>query len=178
MAPHNSMEEQIHNHFAMVCAETGLGEYTEEAAKAILSPGTSAVLKLFRNGEAVRVQVFDHDTIERLGIGGVIKAFAPDEHQEALKAGRWTAAGYAYLYNGDGYLIARQSEQETGRPLCDLIQAEDPAPVPPDCYEIRAYGMLDKTVLPGNATSGRINMPLRFVGKRVKVVILDPYLDP
>lgn len=47
-------------------------------------------------------------------------------------------------------------------------------PLPPDRYEVLGYEMLEKTVVPGNATRGRINMPLRHVGKRVKVIVLDP----
>jgi hypothetical protein len=44
----------------------------------------------------------------------------------------------------------------------------------PDRYEIEGSEVLEKTVAPGNATSGRINMRVKDVGKRVKVVILDP----
>ncbi|MFA5407767.1 MAG: DUF2080 family transposase-associated protein [Bacilli bacterium] len=44
----------------------------------------------------------------------------------------------------------------------------------PDKYEITGYEIVEKVVRPGNASSGRLNMPLAWVGKKVKVIRVDP----
>lgn len=44
----------------------------------------------------------------------------------------------------------------------------------PGKYEMWGYEVMEKTVGVGNATSGRINMPVKHIGKRVRIVILDP----
>ena len=42
-----------------------------------------------------------------------------------------------------------------------------------DRYDIEGYDLLTKTVGGGNASSSRINLPLSWKGKRVKVILLD-----
>lgn len=39
---------------------------------------------------------------------------------------------------------------------------------------IRGYGLVTKRILPGNKSSGRLNLPPRRVGQMVKVVYLEP----
>jgi putative transposon-encoded protein len=51
-----------------------------------------------------------------------------------------------------------------------MVDADDRA----DRYEINGYEVIEKVVRPGNESSGRLNMPLSWVGKRVKVVRIDP----
>ena len=50
----------------------------------------------------------------------------------------------------------------------------DGTPAPQDTYVIRGYGVVEKRILPGNKSSGRLNLPLNRVGQRVKVVFLEP----
>jgi len=46
----------------------------------------------------------------------------------------------------------------------------------PDTYRIQGYEILTKTVT-ASGTSARIWLPPRWVGKRVKVILIDP-IDP
>ena len=43
-----------------------------------------------------------------------------------------------------------------------------------DTYVIRGYGVVEKRILPGNKSSGRLNLPIGRVGQLVKVVYLEP----
>lgn len=44
---------------------------------------------------------------------------------------------------------------------------------PPILVECRGYAAIDKEVK-GGTTSGRVFVPLSWVGKKVKVILLDP----
>lgn len=66
--------------------------------------------------------------------------------------------------------LIEYGETEIPIPLHD----DDSTPVPQDTYLIRGYGVVEKRILPGNKSSGRLNLPLNRVGQRVKVVFLEP----
>ena len=44
-------------------------------------------------------------------------------------------------------------------------------------FKLDGYDIEHKTVGRGNASSGRVNLPLSWVGKRVAVVLLEEFED-
>lgn len=114
----------------------------------------------------------EQDLIESLRVAGVPQRFLADLQRKGDfrcdRCGRVLEEQEqddTYVYVG----CPKHLDGEEGHTSFSLT-----IPPQPDRYEIRGYEVLEKTVVPGNATSGRINMRLKDVGKRVKVVVLDP----
>lgn len=104
--------------------DTPEGHEISKATQKILTPGTSIVWKLFKNGKAIRSFVLDEDEFKSVGHNPAIKKLTHRGYRTAIETGRWTPEGFAYKYSGNNYLIVCRSERETGQPLYNLIREE------------------------------------------------------
>jgi len=43
--------------------------------------------------------------------------------------------------------------------------------------ELSGYSVIEKTVRKGTRSSGRVHVPLPWLGKKVKVILLEPVAD-
>ena len=89
---------------------------------------------------------------DRIDLGGGFEICVADEE------GVWTLT----LYHEDEWVgeIPLWGERPT-------------IPREPDCYQIRGYAVLEGTVKP-HGNSAHVTVPRKHLGKRVKVVTLEP----
>ena len=94
----------------------------------------------------------DDRIADRIDIGSGFEISVSDEE------GVWTLAIYH-----DGELVREI-------PLWD---ARPTTPREPDCYQIRGYAVFEGTARPFGNTA-HVTVPRKHLGKRVKVVVLEP----